>query len=888
MQTMKIKFTDKINFRILIIMLALFAIITAITSIMNRNSIRHLYEGHFTERVLMTNALMATMIQSHDVEYFVELMNNQDDDFKRKQVAFYHDRNELRELYKSGAQKERQAELLNGLTAFYNELSAYKTEKYWEVVKQLNHLKQVTDSTYLYVMADTGLFSKDGEKLYIFIFDADDVKDVFSNLELEESLYIDGLGTCYFNMDTVAGVYSTQKQMEWVSYAEDEYGQLYYAYAPILDDDGNVIAVLGTDLDLGNMNKSITNSWLMLNSVLLACFTVMNLFLYIFIERRITHPLKNLTNTARELSLGNVYYPVPENTLGQRGEIGMLANAIKDMSFTFQEMINSTENLFVAANVGKLDVRNNADNFKGDIKEVIKHINDTLDSVTLYMNSVPASIFIMNKNIDTYFRNEQFFNYFGDIQASEFISLIIGDGEAKAQGRQEYLKNNVSELLKDKNNSTTVWINNSCYSIILKEINLSKEMIENSILVIAVNITDLMREKENAQAAARAKSSFLSRMSHEMRTPMNAIIGMAKIAEGKNDVPRLKQCLSSISVSSTHLLSIINDVLDMSKIDTGKFDLDYAPVNIEKLIIKVCNIAKIKMDAKQQQFQMALSKNLNKNYIADDLRLSQLLTNLLYNAVKFTPENGKIALAVEEISQIEKICALRFSVSDTGIGMTGEQLARLFNAFEQADGGVSRKYGGTGLGLAISKSIIEKMGGRIWAESEYGNGSTFIFEIELELTSNGEADPEGMPPKNNERSAEEGDSCPDLSGVNIILAEDVEINREIFIALLEKTNISIDTAENGMMAVTKFRENPGKYDLIVMDLQMPEVDGFNATRMIRALDIPQAKTIPIIAMTANAFKEDVDNCLEAGMNDHLSKPIDEKLVIEKIAHYAKR
>ncbi|MDR2924081.1 MAG: response regulator [Treponema sp.] len=386
-------------------------------------------------------------------------------------------------------------------------------------------------------------------------------------------------------------------------------------------------------------------------------------------------------------------------------------------------------------------------------------------------------------------------------------------------------------------------------------------------------------EKEN-----QAKSDFLPRMSHEMRTPMNAIIGMTKIAEKTDDVSRLRHCLSTINTSSVHLLGIINDVLDMSKIEAGKFELEIIPMNIEKMIIKVSNIIIDNIEKKNQKLNFTLAKDLELDYIADDLRLSQVITNLLSNAIKFTPENGEITLSVEKTGSKGNYNTLRFSVTDTGIGMTKEQSARLFNAFEQADGSISRKFGGTGLGLAISKNIVEKMGGRIWVESEQGVGSSFIFEVDLERIPLQEGAALESPDIKTDKAAE----TPDLSGVNIILAEDMEINREIFSELLEETHIMIDTAENGLIAVSKFSENPEKYDLIIMDVQMPEMDGYQATKTIRAMDNPKAKNIPIIAMTANAFKEDIDRCLEAGMNDHLAKPIDEKSVIEKIVRYSGR
>ena len=415
---------------------------------------------------------------------------------------------------------------------------------------------------------------------------------------------------------------------------------------------------------------------------------------------------------------------------------------------------------------------------------------------------------------------------------------------------------------------------------------------KQAVLETFTDISGLKKAEEQlrlmkiTEQANQAKSDFLSRMSHEMRTPMNAIIGMTKIAGNSEDISKLKYCLSIIGVSSEHLLGIINDILDMSKIEAGKLVLENAPMNIEKMLMKVRTIICDTMEKKKQKLNVVLAKDMPQDYIADDLRLSQVLTNLLSNAVKFTPEHGEITLTVEKTGEQGNMATLRFSVADTGIGMTEDQIAHLFNAFEQLDGSISRKYGGTGLGLAISKSIVEKMGGRIWAESEPGAGSTLVFEVMLERPSrdkNSASESVRESPQTETKTA-----VPDLSGVNAILVEDVEINREIFIALLEPTRMSIDIAENGLIAVNKFKDNHEKYDIVIMDIQMPEMDGYQATRTIRQMDVPKAKTIPIIAMTANAFKEDIEHCLACGMNDHLAKPIDEKLVIEMITRYSRR
>jgi len=400
----------------------------------------------------------------------------------------------------------------------------------------------------------------------------------------------------------------------------------------------------------------------------------------------------------------------------------------------------------------------------------------------------------------------------------------------------------------------------------------------------------LIAAKEDALKNSRAKSDFLSRMSHEIRTPMNAIIGMTKIADNTNDIGKLRYCLATIGVSSAQLLGLINDILDVSKIEAGKFELDFAPFNIEKSLMKVCNLIIDSAERKGQKFDVILGNNMRVHYLGDELRLSQVITNLLSNAVKFTPENGTITLTVEEKQRKEDGSVLRFTVADTGIGMTQEQIGRLFTSFEQADESITRKFGGTGLGLSISKSIIDKMNGTIWVDSEINKGTTFTFDIELKWSAqqSGGAIFNGITPSDLKLLIVEGketEDVPDFSDVTLLLAEDVDINREIFITLLENTNVKIDIAENGLIAVQKFTAHPEQYNMIIMDVQMPEMDGYEATKTIRALDLPRAKTIPILAMTANAFKEDVDKCIACGMNDHLAKPVDIKVVIEKILYY---
>ena len=848
-------------------MLILFISTALVVSWLNQLNLQLLYEKNFTERVLLSNKLIATLIDEEDVRYYVDFLTDQDREFKNKQIQFYHDREELFRLQEKQASAEEQAFYLNRMKSFHNEMDSLKSDLYWIVVKNLKQLRDVSNSKYVYIIADTGVMTEDGEILYTYIFDADD-DDLYDEPDN------DGLGTVNTGEDVIKEIYKTKESMDSVMYYNGSYGELYFAYAPVLDSDGNVIAILGTDVALDEMHIEIKKSMFLFNMVFLSFGIIIILLIYLFVRRYITKPLGELTATAKELADGDAYTFVPYSALKQRSELGVLAHAIEDMSNVYKSMIKSIEEMGRATRIGKLEVRNDSSKYKGDIKKVVEQINDTLDAMTLYLNGVPEGIFIMSRKFEMYFRNERYTRFFGSMKALEFVKTMFP--EASEQG-PEALEKQVAELLGKPDNITLMWMNGLCFSVAFKEIVLS-EAGENSVLVIAVDITDLMKEKENAQAAAKAKSDFLSRMSHEMRTPMNAIIGMTKIAENTNDSSKLKYCLSVIGNSSRLLLGIINDVLDMSKIEAGKFELENVPMNIQKMLSKICDMVNENMKKKELDFNVILPEDMELNYNADELRISQVITNLLSNAAKFTEEKGKVTLKAEEIERQGESSTLHFLVSDTGIGMTEEQIGRLFNSFEQADGSITRRFGGTGLGLAISKRIIEKMGGNIWVESEHGAGSTFHFNVKLERLSNHETEEnEAGPPE-----------VPDLQGLNILLAEDVEINREILLALLEETRVSIDTAENGMLAVSKFRENPEKYDLILMDIQMPDMDGYQATKTIRGLDIPHAKSVPIIALTANAFKEDIARCLDSGMNDHLSKPIDEKAVIEKILLHSGR
>ena len=628
-----------------------------------------------------------------------------------------------------------------------------------------------------------------------------------------------------------------------------------------------------------------------------------------------------------------------------------------------------------------------------------KTLSITVPNASGYVfSTITIPTFVLDPNNNVSLENNATVEFFGNSIVGDNISkIVLVDEKTPEQSLFSHDFMGEKVTVETPNGvricAMLLAIENDKYNEVLCKVVLLRDITESE-------IKDNMLQKalEQANAASRAKSDFLSNMSHEIRTPMNAIIGMTTIGKLSHSIEKKDDAFSKIDGASKHLLSIINDILDMSKIEADKLELSPVSFDFEKMLQKIVDVINFRVDERQQNFYINIDKNIPSTFVGDDQRLAQVITNLLSNAVKFTPEQGSIHLDTRLVSEEDGICCLQVSVQDTGIGISDEQKSRLFHSFEQAETNTSRRFGGTGLGLAISKRIVELMEGEIWVESKVGEGSKFVFNVMLKkdekektqllekgvnwknirifvvddepeilelfstlseiwgiactVASSGEEALEKLkredtydiyfldwklPGMNGIELAQyiqkkieyksvaiifssvdwhfiedeanaagidkflpkplfpsaivniinecigltstliqetKSDYIDDFSGYSILLAEDIEINREIVLALLEPTSIKIECAENGIQVLDMFAAEPSKYDMIFMDIQMPEMDGYEATRRIRNLDIPKAKDIPIIAMTANVFREDVDRCLEAGMNDHVGKPID--------------
>ena len=752
--------------------------------------------------------------------------------------------------------------------------------------------------------------------------------------------------------------------------------------------------------------------------LLVFCF-----LLYFFLNRSLSAPLQAITERADKLAVGELGVQLPQEILVRKDEIGQLGTTFISMAHSITNVVQDLNTLTIAARAGLLSRRADESGYSGYYRSIILGMNEAMDVFRLYLDSIPNAMILLSDDWECVHANKPMLALAKKLGHQDvtpaFLHMLFGAGTLQSHDA-------LSDYFPQVSGTETVHA-----SLSLPDINgedcfcaLSLQPVQTarmanggqnhgvSTLLMVNDVTQLGRAKKEAEAASQAKSEFLSRMSHEMRTPMNVILGMTALAQKAQTAERKEYCLGKITDSSRHLLGVINDILDMSKIEAKKLELCETEFAFEDMVQNAVSVSSFTIEEKQINLVVYIAKNIPRYILADKQRLAQVIVNLLSNSIKFTPDKGIIILHADAVSCTGERTVIRISVKDSGIGISKEQQKNLFTPFGQADGSISRKFGGTGLGLAISKSIIEVMDGKIYVESELQKGANFIFEIPVKngtqnatqenttcgssgkskyseitvlavdrsldalasiqktlsdfgvkhcaVTTDGSTALELLREKGEQpftlaivdsklesmdgmALAREIDSqteqkttvvltvgtiatdiekmsggtktpvvlyrpvfpsmlqrtmdqClaqssldavsgqalyaetgfPDFSSLAILIAEDIDINREIIADLLEETGVNITFAHNGQEAIDSFAANPEKFSLILMDLQMPEVDGYTATRTIRSSGLPRAGEIPIIAMTANVFQDDIDRSIAAGMNAHLGKPVNIK------------
>ena len=736
------------------------------------------------------------------------------------------------------------------------------TPEYQEVLTTLRRFLDNIELDYIYYVRDMG----DGS--FTFGIDPDPVSpgEFGSPVVYTDALHKASLGT---------------PSVDETPY-EDTWGRFYSAFSPVFNSGGRVAAIVTADFNADWYEAQIGQ---IQTTVITGCilFLVLSLILAFLLAeqygRQMDSARKSLGELSKDLdSLTEDYAGKSGSTEAagpsdpDEGNIKALEKHVSELRKNLRDYIShaSTQaNSMITAMASdyrcvyyaNLDT-DDAVCYRGDPHDpeqtpVGEHF-PYLARLTWYAENCVTEMyregfltFVNPDNVRSRLATEPIiaYRYLAKREGREYYEMIRMAGVRRAEDRDDHIVHAVG------------------FGLTEIDAEMRESMAKNEALAEALTV---------AEDASRAKTAFLSNMSHEIRTPMNAIIGLDTLAlhdAGLSEQTR--DYLEKIGASARHLLGLINDILDMSRIESGRVILHKEEFSLGAVLEEINTMVMSQCSDKGLHYECRVLSEMDDWYVGDATKLKEVLINILSNAIKFTEAPGSVTMTVRRTAQFEDQSTLCFRVQDTGIGMDQDFLPKIFDPFSQEDGSTKNKYGSTGLGMAITKNIVEMMNGTISVESEKGVGTAFTVFVTLKNSEHEEVAPAAAPGQETASASGGDEQRPTLAGRRILLAEDIEINAEIMMDVLSMEEIEADHAENGRVAVEMFSAStPGSYSAILMDIRMPEMDGLEAAAAIRALDRPDAKKIPIIALTANAFDEDVQRSLQAGMNAHLSKPVE--------------